>query len=168
MAPPDLGHAPLARFRSMRTCAGFRDRPFQHSRLYNAVFSPRGGTSRLEIWRVALQALLEHPWIGIGPDFGSYWETAQPARRVKATTHAHNLWLAFAAAYGLPGLFAILWVTGGFLLLAWRWGRWRALALVVSILIMNLFDYTLFYSGVLFPLLLGLNALRNGGCVEGT
>ena len=114
--------------------------------------------SRPDIWRTAWDAFLVKPLTGIGPGgFADYWweNKSQPI-----VTHAHNLWLQFAAAYGLPGLVAILWLTGGFLLLAWRWGRWRGLALVVPVFVMNTFDYTFFYSGVLFPLLLGMNALR--------
>ena len=115
---------------------------------------------RLEIWRVGYQTALQHPLFGIGADnFGQAWAQAGQAIPV---SHAHNLWLDFAASYGVPGLLASLWLTAGFLALAWRWGRWRGLALVVPIFVMNVFDYTFFYSGVLFPLILGLNALRQG------
>ena len=116
--------------------------------------------SRSQIWRVTLNAFSDHPWQGLGGDgFAAYWATHSQAGLV--VTHAHNLWLQFAAVYGFPGLIAISWLTGGFLLLAWTWGRWRGLALVVPVFVMNLFDYTFFYSGVLFPLLLGVNALRD-------
>ena len=127
----------------------------------SGVFANRTGTSRLEIWRVAGGALLEHPWGGIEQTgFSDYWREAYRGNSQELVTHAHNLWLEFAAAYGLPGLVAILWLTGGLLILAWRWGRWRGLALVIPVFIMNIFDTTFFYSGVLFPLLLGINALR--------
>ena len=128
----------------------------------SGVFANRTGTSRLEIWGVAGRALSEQPWSGIGEaKFSDYWREAYRGNSQELVTHAHNLWLEFAAAYGLPGLIAIVWLTGGFLYLAWSWGRWRGLALVVPVFVMNLFDYTFFYSGVLFPLLLGMNALRN-------
>ncbi len=127
----------------------------------SGVFANRTGTSRLEIWGVAANALLDHPWAGVGrANFTGYWQEAYQGSSQELVTHAHNLWLQFAAAYGLPGLAAILWLTGGFLTLAWTWGRWRGLALVVPVFVMNIFDYTFFYSGVLFPLLLGMNALR--------
>ena len=111
--------------------------------------------TRPQIWRVALDAFLNHPWQGLGAGgFAANWAAhAQPGLVV---THAHNLWLEFAAAYGLLGLVAILWLTGGFLALAWRWGRWRGLALVVPVFIHeHLRLPPSFYSGVLFPLLLG-------------
>lgn len=116
--------------------------------------------SRTTIWRAAEQALYEHPWLGLrgtSDSFADYWTT-----RVNdgAVTHAHNLWLEFAVRYGFPGLIAILWITVGLLYLAWSWGRWRGLALVMPVLLMNMFDYTLFYSSVLLPLILGLNLLH--------
>ena len=129
----------------------------------SGVFANRTGTSRLEIWGVAGRALFEHPWRGIGQaSFADYWRETYRGNSQETVTHAHNLWLQFAAVYGLPGLVAILWLTGGLLYLAWRWGRLRGLALVVPVFVMNTFDYTFFYSGVLFPLLLGMNALRDG------
>ncbi|CAN5905260.1 hypothetical protein BH24DEI2_BH24DEI2_03990 [soil metagenome] len=134
---------------------------FTSSTFRSRVFFERTGTNRPEIWRVAWQAFLEHPLTGLGPtSFSTYWQATYVGNSQEIVPHAHNLWLQFAALYGLPGLIAILWLTGGFLYLAWTWGRWRGLALVVPIFIMNLFDYTLFYSGVLFPLILGMNALR--------
>lgn len=117
---------------------------------------------RTDIWRVALQALREQPWTGIGGttgDFSDYWDANHLGTSREVVTHAHNLWLAYASSYGVPGLLAILWLTAGFLYIAWRWGRWRGLALVIPVFIMNIFDYTFFYAGVLFPLILGLNSL---------
>ena len=137
---------------------------FSANSFSNGVFSNRTGTSRPEIWQVAWHAFAEHPWKGIGSaNFSKYWQETYKGSSREIVPHAHNLWLQFAASYGLPGLVAILWLTGGFLYLAWKWGRWRGLALVVPIFIMNIFDYTFFYSGVLFPLILGTNVLRQHG-----
>jgi hypothetical protein len=122
--------------------------------------APEVITSRPEIWQVAWQGFLEYPLSGVGYNFVSYWQKTYLGSSSEHVAHAHNLWLAFASSYGLPGLAAILWLTGGLLLLAWYWGRWRGLILSLPILVMNFLDYTLFYSGVLYPLLLGLNALR--------
>lgn len=137
---------------------------FSLSGFRNSVFSERTGTGRPEIWQVAWHALVEHPWKGTGSaKFTDYWQATYKGDSQEIVPHAHNLWLQFAASYGLPGLIAILWLTGGFLYLAWQWGRWRGLALVVPVFIMNVFDYTFFYSGVLFPLILSMNALRQHG-----
>ncbi len=119
----------------------------------------RAVIERTEVWGLAWQAFLSRPWRGLEESFESYWKTSYRGESLEVLQHAHSLWLEFAANYGLPGLLAILWLTGGLLWLAWRWGGWRGLALVVPVLVMNVFDYTLFYSGVLYPLILGLNAL---------
>ena len=67
--------------------------------------------TRPQIWRVALDAFLDHPWQGVGGEgFAAYWSAH--AQDGLVVTHAHNLWLQFAAAYGLPGLVATLWLTG--------------------------------------------------------
>lgn len=137
---------------------------FTSSPLRSRIFFERTGTSRPEIWQVAWQAFLEHPWQGVGSTrFPDYWQATYRGDSLEIVPHAHNLWLQFAAVYGLPGLVAVLWLSGGFFYLAWRWGRWRGLALVVPIFIMNVFDNTLFYSGVLFPLILSMNTLQQGG-----
>lgn len=119
--------------------------------------------ARTEIWGAAWNMLTSQPWTGVGEEgFMSAWQAQHAEDRREAPTHAHNLWLQFGAIYGIPGLLAALWLSGGLLIIAWRWGRWRGLGLVVPVLIMQLFDYTLFYAGVLFPLILGLNTLRQG------
>lgn len=136
------------------------------------TFAASNEVSRPQIWARAWQAFQEHPIFGLGEDgFAAYWRVSgAPDTRVPPP-HAHDLWLQFAASYGLPGLVGILLFTGGLLALAWRWGRWRGLGLAVPVLAMNVFDYTLFYAGVLYPLVLGLNALRgarlDGGAASG-
>ena len=124
------------------------------------VFADRPGISRLDIWQVSVQAFLENPWQGIGDTFTRFWLETYKGQSTEPISHAHNFWLHLAASHGVPGFLASLWMTGGLLLLAWRWGRVRGLALVVPVLLMNVFDTTLLYAGVLFPLVLGLNALR--------
>lgn len=112
--------------------------------------------SRPAIWAAALDAFWAHPWQGVGPDVGAYWRALDGAG--PSASHAHNLWLQFGAAFGTPGLISILWTTVGLAWLAWRWGRYRALAIVGAVFTMNLFDFTLFYAGVLLPTAAALNA----------
>lgn len=119
--------------------------------------------SRPAIWDVALRAFLTHPLRGIGGGagrFAAYWQTHAVTGSHTTVAHAHNLWLQFAASYGLPGLAAAIVLAGGMALLAWRRGRWRGLALVVPILTLQLFDYTLFFSAVLFTAILGVNSIQ--------
>lgn len=115
--------------------------------------------NRPAIWSTAWDALLQYPARGLPGDFAEFWASEHP--KASVVTHAHNLWLQFASSYGVPGLAAILWLSAGLVVLAWRWGRWRGLGVLVPVLAMNVFDYTLFFSGVLFPLLIGLNSIRD-------
>jgi hypothetical protein len=120
------------------------------------LFSLGETTARSDIWRAAWEAFLAYPRQGLGAGgFPAYWAEQ---RGGEAVQHAHNLWLEFAATYGVLGLASVLALTLGLSLLAWRWGGGRAMALTAGVLVMNLFDTTFFYSGVLFTLLLGLGA----------
>lgn len=133
-------------------------------RLQPANWAAENSITRLEIWEVAWNGMLRAPLRGYGENgFATAWREQRASEELAAPSHAHNLWLDFGVRYGLPGLAAVSWLTGGLLWLAWRRGRWRGVALVIPVLIMNMFDQTLFYAGVLYPLILGLNALRVDG-----
>jgi hypothetical protein len=124
--------------------------------------------SRPEIWSYAWSAFLEHPWTGLGPNNFSHYLQSQTASYEFYPSHAHNLWLHFASSYGIFGLCAVLYLTLGLLLLAWRRGGWSRLTLILAIFAMNIFDFTLFYIGLLTPLILALNAFGNPDEVEGS
>jgi O-antigen ligase len=118
--------------------------------------------SRPEIWRVAWQALTEHPWTGVGPgpeSFNAYLSSAYGGAAPELVPNAHNLWLIFASEYGVFGLAAVLWLTLGLLWLGWRWGRWRGIAFVLPLFSLNFYDYNLFSWWILFLVILGLNQL---------
>ena len=122
------------------------------------LFSFGEVTARSDIWRGALEAFLTHPLRGLGTGgFPPYWAETHGGEAVQ---HAHNVWLEFAASYGVLGLLSVTALTLGLCVLAWRWGGGRALAFVGGVLLMNVFDTTLFYSGVLFTLFLTLGAQR--------
>ena len=124
--------------------------------------APSDPVSRQAIWRVAWEAFRERPWTGIGgsDNFAKYWHAHEPQGLHLVVNHAHNLYLQYGAAYGTFGLIAVLGLTVGLVALSWRWGRWKGLALIVPVLVLQLVDVTLFYTAVLVPLILGLNALR--------
>lgn len=129
-----------------------RDGPIERLLLRN-VTNP---TSRVEIWGVALSALRDHPWTGIGGGaeaFVAYWRERYGGQSKELVTHAHNLWLAYGAAYGIPGLAAMIWCTSTLVLTSGRLGGPLAVAGVTAVLVANLFDATLFFTWVLAGLL---------------
>lgn len=128
--------------------------------LDSRVFSLDESVRRLDIWELAWQAFVTHPWFGLGGgQFAAFWQTHYQGASREVVTHAHNLWLFFASSYGLFGLIAIVWFTLGLLWLSWRWGRYDGLVISAGILAMNFFDYTLFTFLVFCPLILSLNVL---------
>ncbi len=114
--------------------------------------------SRFDIWKVAWDGLLHYPLKGLpGQDFASYFAKYYPDS--PDTLHAHNFWLDFAVRYGIFGFLASLLLSLYFLIYAWLKGRWTGLVLVLSFLVLQLFDVTLLFSGVLLFLILGFNVL---------
>ena len=125
--------------------------------LTSRLFSLGETTARRSIWAAAGEAFVTHPWRGLGAGgFPAYWAELHRSGHGEAVQHAHNLWLEFAASYGVLGLVFALGLTFALSLTAWRSGGARALALVSGVLVMNLFDTTFFYSGVIFTLTLAL------------
>lgn len=123
------------------------------------LFSLSETTSRSEIWHVALEALKQHPWRGLGPgQFATFWQQLYP-EKLEVAQHAHNWWLSFAVSYGSFGLLASLLCSLFLLRYAYSQGGQRALALVVGVLVMNVIDTTFFFSAVLFTLFIALAAL---------
>jgi O-Antigen ligase len=124
--------------------------------------------SRPEVWQLAWDVFLDHSWTGVSPDeFKNYSLEQGVGVEAGGVTHAHNFWLYLASSYGIFGLIAGLWLTGGLLWLAWNWGRWRGVAFLTPILFMNIFDVSLFYIGVLLPLCLGLNSFWKRQTIKG-
>jgi hypothetical protein len=121
-----------------------------------------GSIPRIEIWTAATRAILEHP-LGLGTgQFQNYFLNVRPDQTAQAISHAHNLWLEMGVRYGILGLLAGLCLTLALLELAWRFGAWQGLVLLIPLLVMNFFDYTLFFPSVMAALYLGLNSMRVG------
>ena len=128
--------------------------------LGRSLFSTNN-VSRFEIWELAWIHMWSRPLFGIGEaQFSLAWQDAFPLDTRDVPPHAHNLWLEFGSSYGIPGFVAIIAMTAVLMYLAWRWGAWRGLALTGAVLCLNLFDFSFFYAGVLMPLILGLNLMR--------
>lgn len=123
------------------------------------LFSLSETTARRNIWAAAGEAFAAHPWRGLGAGgFPAYWAELQSGEAVQ---HAHNWWLEFAANYGVLGFLFALGLSFAISLVAWRSGGARALALVGGVLVMNLFDTTFLYGGVVFTVALTLGAFRD-------
>jgi O-Antigen ligase len=121
-----------------------------------------GSIPRTEIWTAATHAILDYP-LGLGTgQFQNYFLNVRPDQTAQAISHAHNLWLEMGVRYGILGFLAGLCLTVALLELAWRFGAWKGLVLLVPLLVMNFFDYTLFFPSVMTALYLGLNSMRAG------
>ncbi len=114
-------------------------------------------TPRPVVWRTAWAMFGERPWRGVGATFTDTFADMTPYNEVVA--HAHNVWLELASRYGLLGLGAALLLTFGLPYLAWRRARGLGLAFTAPLLLTQVGDYTLFQSGVLFSLIIGLHLL---------
>jgi O-antigen ligase len=121
---------------------------------------------RFWIWRSGLDAALAHPLLGVGP--GHYvahaWELAMAtpdSPRAAADSHAHNLFIHFAAELGIPIALAVaacvaLWLVGLWKQSAKEPQSLLLLAMGGVILIHSNLEYPLWYA--YFLILLGLVA----------
>lgn len=115
--------------------------------------------ARSEIRAVAAAAMVQHPLTGLGErSFASYWVEESGGWPNLAPNHAHNFVLQLGAQYGVPGLVAALAFLALLVRYAWVRRRWRGLLVFAPVLVLSLFDHTLFFPGVLGPLLVALQA----------
>lgn len=145
------------------------------------VFGVDVRTSRVMIWRTAVQGFLSAPWLGLGDNtpadfaagipargFQAFWQETHPTSQ-ELVSHAHNVWLSLSSRYGVFGVAAALWLSVTLPLLAWRVGRWYGLTLVVVLAVLNTVDETLFHTTTLLLFALGLHSgagLHNGANVH--
>ncbi len=117
---------------------------------------------RFEMWRVGVNMIKHHPWLGVGPDnipevYADYLPLGQlPMAGYHG--HLHNDYLQLGAERGLPALGAWLWLMGA---LGWHirkernpsaalgWVADAALAGWLSILVEGFFEYNFGTSPVL-------------------
>lgn len=124
------------------------------------TFNDGQATPRTAIWSAAAQAFTKYPLAGLAgarESFAAFWRSSPDNTTGEFLTHAHDLWLQFAANYGLVGLLATFWIAAGLVIMGWRRAGLNGAVFTASILFMNVFDYTLFFTGVLVPLILGIN-----------
>lgn len=75
---------------------------------------------RLEMWRTAGAVFVEHPLAGSGPQaFQRAWWQRFPEPSMRFA-EPHSAYLFYAAAYGLPGVLALIALIVGLLRTGWR------------------------------------------------
>ncbi len=112
-------------------------------------------TARLPLWRVAWEGFLDRPWMGWGADaFPERFRAVFPvAERVQVIpAHAHNVFLQEAFTGGALGLFGVVLLLVALAADAVRRRDGAFLGVLLAVLVANVFDTTLFYAGVLYPL----------------
>jgi len=113
-------------------------------------------TGRAEIWRVAWQGVIRRPWLGWGPaTFPAFYRASSPvalAPDTEVPAHAHNLFLEVLFERGAVGFLGLLLLLGALLWPALRRRDVGLLAVLAAVLLANVFDYTFFFGGVIYPL----------------
>lgn len=117
----------------------------------------QSGVARFEIWQIAWQAMLDRP-LGYGPgQFAQVYAIQRPSEAFDAlVAHPHNLLLGLGVEFGWPGLLGVL--------LIWFWllrdlfaaRAWPVLVVVISAVLLNVFDYTWFTASLALPLWLAV------------
>ena len=113
------------------------------------------GVARVPYWRAAWQGFLERPLAGWGPSvFPDYVAAKWPDqhRLSSVPSHSHNLPLQFLFERGLFGVAGLLVLLAALTFRAIQNRDGAFLLVVGAVLFANIFDYTLLYGGVIYPL----------------
>jgi Undecaprenyl-phosphate galactose phosphotransferase WbaP len=113
------------------------------------------GVARVPYWQTALQGIREKLWLGHGTGtFPEYYRThADFSGQLQAIpAHVHNLYLQTLFERGLFGFIGLLLFIIALAFRAVQRKDVPFLAVLGGVLFINLFDNTLFYGGVLYPL----------------
>ena len=122
---------------------------------FATLFDPSDITtvSRLGIWNVAIHTFLQNPWQGGG--LGSFPHYYSILGNELATdlfaSHAHNIFLHLLAESGLLGCLGFLILLLVIFLLCWSSQAWLSITLLLSILLLNLADFTFFNAAIYYP-----------------
>ena len=79
---------------------------------YATILNPSANRDRMDIWRTALAIMSDHPAVGVGiNNFGeAYMAYPHASSPVQEQPFAHNVFLEFGAATGIPGVLLVAWV----------------------------------------------------------
>ncbi len=138
--------------------AGFQLEPGARPTPYRPGPATRGlslGVARIPFWKSAWAGVQERPLFGWGEGaFPEYYRAAGPDQvKLQAIpAHVHNLFLQTLFERGVVGFAGLLLFILILLGEALRPRNLTLLAVLAAALFINLFDVTLFYGGVLYPL----------------
>ena len=115
------------------------------------------GLARIPYWQVAWQGIKEKPWLGHGPgSFAAYYQTHLfNQTKVRDTpAHVHNLMLHILFERGVFGLLSLLLFLSILLKGALKQRDHAFMLLLAAVVFINVFDVSLYHSGVIYPLVL--------------
>lgn len=124
---------------------------------------------RVEMWRTGWEIFRAHPLLGAGYSaFNAEWNKSPRDEGAQGFVEPHNAFVFFAAAYGVPGLAALVWLYAVLLRDGWR--RRHSLEggvmfVFAVILISGSFTNTMFAGAVsraLIMFFIGWQGLRPG------
>jgi hypothetical protein len=124
------------------------------------ITSVENPSSRQDIWLTSLTIARDHLWLGIGTlpqTFSDVWFAYNEAT-TEPVAHAHNVVLEWLVDFGILGGFAILWLFISLFRVAWLYQGLLGIAIVLALFVLNIADVSLFYTWVLVPFILYLNA----------
>jgi Undecaprenyl-phosphate galactose phosphotransferase WbaP len=113
------------------------------------------GVARIPYWQVALQGVREQLWLGHGEgSFPEYYRSHanQDGELQETPAHVHNLYLHVLFERGLMGFIGLVLFIAALSYRAIQRRDVPLLAVLAGVLLMNFFDTSLFYGGVLYPL----------------
>jgi hypothetical protein len=145
-------------FAGIQLEAGESATSYEPTRLRARAEVQSSNSSRKRYLKAAISGFLERPWFGHGEQaFTSYVAKQDPSQ--EAPGHAHSLVGQVSFARGVLGLIGLICLL---ILLAPTSSSVVAWLPMSAALVLNMFDYTLFYSGLIYPLALtvGTNMAR--------
>jgi len=126
---------------------------------------------RMTMWSAAFDGFDRKPWLGWGagafPSFFARSEAGTRLRGMETPAHAHDLFLEVAFERGAVGLLSLVLLLVGLTWHAWRRRDAGFLVVLLAVLLANVFDYTLYFGGVIYPLV-AIAGWRSGDDTQAT
>lgn len=131
---------------------------------YQPTYAPKDswvtGVSRLQTVRIAFEGFLASPWVGVGHAAFALSDLQNPS----VHSHAHNLLAQTLHDRGVVGLFGLSLVLVPVFYRASR--TVGGLTIVVGLLVLNLFDLTLWNGAAMLPALVALGSIKDPSLID--